>query len=197
MLMSMTITLVAAANLRFSIPDWSGQLRRRACVRHNLRDRAPTDVFKHRVVGRERGSHEPEVQRPAPASCPGRVINGQLIAEYLAGIGWQKGPGHHQVAGRITHAQKAEIDYSGQGSTTDQQVRGVKITMHPYRRSRPRRFCNSSLPDLHHRANVKAVSERFNRFLAHRIAVSKRPAAKVTDGPARWINSPQSADEPG
>ncbi|WP_230203294.1 hypothetical protein [Parafrankia discariae] len=83
-------------------PRWVGE---------GLVDGAPGDAGEGGVAVLVVGQgDESEGQRPAAASCPGRVIGSDRVSERFAVFGGQQGPGGHRVAGRISHAQAAEVD---------------------------------------------------------------------------------------
>ena len=82
-------------------------------------------------------------QCPAARSGPGVVVESDVIAEHLSVVAVEHGPRHHKVACRITDRAATEVDHGAEPTVAGQQVRRRHITMHPYRRSGPRRRCSA------------------------------------------------------
>src|SRR5215469_12806134 len=109
-------------------------------VGENLGEGVPANVAKHRVVRRICSRPQPGLQGPAASSTPCRVINGQRAAEDAARVSRQVHPCHHEIARRIAHAEKAEIDHSAEFMVGNQQVSRMQIAVDPEWLACPRRY---------------------------------------------------------
>ena len=105
----------------------------------NLGEGVAANTAKHRVVGRVCSGPQPGLQGPAASATPCRIINSKRAAEDITGVSRQVHPGHHEIARRIAHSEKAEIDDGAELLVVDQQVGRMKVAVDPERLACPRR----------------------------------------------------------
>ncbi len=109
-------------------------------IGQNLGEGVPANVAKHGIVRRICSGSQPDVQRPGASPRPGCIINGQRAAEDITRISRQIRPGHHEIACRVAHSEKAEVEHSAELMALDQQVGRVKVAVYPDRLACPRRY---------------------------------------------------------
>src|SRR5690606_3092431 len=74
---------------------------------------------------------------PAAAPQPGRVVDAQLVAEHGPVAGRQQSEGDHQVTGRVTDTEAAEVDDGTEAPLAGQQIAGVEVAVEPDRGAVP------------------------------------------------------------
>lgn len=111
-------------------------------------------------------------QGPPTAAAPGGLIQMQSAPNLLGAVTGEERPGHHQVAGGVTHGRAAEVDDPAQSPIGNKQVRAHNIPVHPDSRVLPRAG-QGRLPHLGHGVAVNLPGQQLD-WIASGISSSSK-----------------------